>query len=398
MADIKDYLKEKEKREKAKDNYRNKIIRHKLTYIYRILLVLVVIIALLALAFVQYNRKIFTGYETLVSVPREKTVGSTDVRFQDAVLTYSKDGAHCTDAKGVVTWNQTYEIQDVKIAMCRDVVAVADYNGRSIYVQTVDKQLGQITTTMPIKNIAVSAGGNVTAILEDTDVTWVNTYNAKGEMLYTGRTHMHDSGYPAAISLSPNGDLLAVSYIYVDAGVLKSNVVFYNFGPVGANQSDYLVSTHIYTDHLVPELHFMDDSTAFAVGDNSLMIYKGSQKPDQEAIYFYDKEIQSVFYSEKYIGLIFPSDNAENTYKMEVYGTDAKKVGDYYFDVDYRQLFFGKDYFVVYNETECLIMTLEGVVKYSGGFNESVNLMLPAGRAYKYLLITDTSIDTIQLK
>lgn len=398
MADIKDYLKEKEKREKAKGDYKNKIIRHKLTTTYRILLVLVIIVAVIALVIVQYNRRIFTGYETISSIPREKTSDAADVRLENAVLTYSKDGAHCTNGKGVVTWNQTYEIQDVKLAKCKDVVAIADYNGRSIYVQSAEKQLGQITTTMPIKNIAVSATGNVTAILEDTDVTWVNTYNAQGEMLYTGQTHMHDSGYPAAISLSPNGDLLAVSYIYVDAGVLKTNVVFYNFGPVGANQSDYLVSTHIYTDHLVPELHFMDDSTAFAVGDNSLMIYKGSQKPAQEAIYFYDKEIQSVFYSEKYIGIIFPSDKSESTYKMEVYGTDGKKVGSYYFDIDYRQLFFGKDYFAVYNETECVVMTLEGTEKFNGSFTKPVNLMFPTSRAYKFLLITDNSIDTIQLK
>lgn len=398
MADIKDYLKEKEKREKAKGDYRNKIARHKLTTIYRILLVLVIIVAVIAIVVVQYNRRIFTGYETLSSIPREKAADAIDIRLRDSVLTYSKDGAHCTNAKGTVTWNQTYEIQDVKIAKCMDVTAIADYNGRSIYVQSADKLLGQITTTMPVQNIAVSANGTVTAILEDKDITWINTYNANGEMLYTGQTHMHDSGYPAAISLSPNGDLLAVSYIYVDAGELKSNVVFYNFGPVGANQSDYLVSTHIYTDQLVPELHFINDNTAFAVSDSSLMIYKGSQKPTQEAIYFYENEVRSVFYDENYIGIVFLSDKPESTYKIEVYGTDGKKVGTYYFDLDYRQLFFGKDYFAVYNETESMIMTLEGTEKYSGSFAKSVNLMLPTNRAYKFLLVTDTSIDTIQLK
>ena len=211
MADIKDYLKEKEKRERAKGDYKNKIIRHKLTTTYRVILVLVIIGAVAALAIVQYDRRIFSNYETVSSIEREKAADATDLRLGNAVLTYSKDGAHCTNSKGVVTWNQTYEIQDVKLARCMDTVAIADYNGRSIYVQNTEKQLGQITTTMPIKNIAVSTNGNVTVILEDKDVTWINTYNAEGEMLYTGQAHMHDSGYPAAISLSPNGDLLAVA-------------------------------------------------------------------------------------------------------------------------------------------------------------------------------------------
>jgi hypothetical protein len=49
--------------------------------------------------------------------------------LEDAVLTYSKDGVHCTDADGDVIWNQTYEIQDIKIATCRDIVAIGNYNG-----------------------------------------------------------------------------------------------------------------------------------------------------------------------------------------------------------------------------------------------------------------------------
>ncbi len=398
MADIKNYLKEKEKRQQNQNNYKNKIKRHKLAAVYRIALVFIVLAAVAVLIVVQYERRIYTGYDILTSVPREKSQEATDVRLQNSILTYSKDGAHCTDSKGAVTWNQTYQIQDIKLALCQDVVAIADYNGRSIYVQNTQKQLGEITTTMPIKNIAVSATGNVTAVLEDTDITWVNTYNAQGEMIYTGQARMHNSGYPSAMSLSPNGELLAVSYVYVDAGVLKSNVVFYNLGPVGANQSDYMVSVFTYTDQLVPEIHFMDDNTAFAVGDARLMIYKGSQKPVSQAEYLYDAEIQSVFYSDKYIGVVFPSDVAETRYKMEVYNVNGNRVGSYYFDIDYRHLFFGKDNFVVYNETECIIMTLEGIEKYNGYFSKAVNLMLPMGDTYKYLLVTDTSIDTIQLK
>lgn len=69
-------------------------------------------------------------------------------------------------------------------------------------------------------------------------------------------------------SLSPGGELLCVSYIYVDAGVLKTNIVFYNFGPVGANNSDLIVSAYTYTDMLIPYVQFLNDSTAFSVGDN----------------------------------------------------------------------------------------------------------------------------------
>ena len=54
------------------------------------------------------------------------------------------------------------------------------YNGREIYVQNTEKQLGTITTTMPIRNITVADTGRVTATLADTDATWIMTYEADG--------------------------------------------------------------------------------------------------------------------------------------------------------------------------------------------------------------------------
>ena len=83
---------------------------------------------------------------------------------------------------------------------------------------------------------------------------------------------------------------------------------------------------------------------------------------------------------------------------MDVYNTSAVKVGSYYFDVDYTDIFFEEDAMVIYNESECQIFTTEGVEKYRGNFGKSVRLMLSAGGSYKYYLVTDNTIDTIQLK
>lgn len=398
MADIKSYMKEKEKREHRQANYKEKIVRHKLTTTYRTILLLAVIVALAVLVIIQYQRHIYTSYDTITTAEWKNVNGTTNLRLGDSVLTYSKDGAHCTDLAGNVTWNQTFEIQDVELAFCQDTVAIGDYNGRNIYVANSEGLLGEINTTMPIRDLAVSEEGRVTAVLADTDVAWINTYSSEGKLLYEGYAHMNNSGYPMAISLSPNGDLLAVSYVYLDAGVLKTNIAFYNFGEVGDNYSDHFVGVHIYSDLIVPYVQFMNNSTAFAVGDGRLMIFSGSQKPISQAEYLYNEEVRSVYYSENYIGLVFLADNTENRYMMEVYNTEGIRVGKYYFDMEYTDIFFGRENFVVYNETGCCIINLDGTEKYSGNFSETVELMLPAGNTYKYVLITENSIDTIQLK
>lgn len=398
MADIRSYRREKAKREQSRSDYKDKIKRHKLKNVYRVLLVVVALLAVVVLVMVQYKRHVYTGYDTVSTVLLEGSAGAEDIRLANSVLTYSKDGAHCTNMKGEVTWNQTYEIQDILVETCENVSAIASYNGREIYIQDTEKQLGSISTNMPIKDIAVSATGMVTAVLADTNVTWINTYDPAGQLLFTGQAHMDEAGYPVSVSLSPNGVLLAVTYVYLDAGTLKSNVVFYNFGPVGDNMSDHIVGLYFYSDMLIPEIHFVDDETAFAVGDNRLTIFKGGQTPTEEAGHIYNKEIQSVFYGDEHIGLVLVSDDMEHNYMMDVYNTTGKKINTYYFDLEYNEIFFEEDCFVIYNESECQIMTYDGMEKFNGYFSKSADLLFPAGGAYKYVLVTETSIDTIQLK
>lgn len=398
MADIKSYIKEKEKRERNQADYKEKIKRHKLTHVYRILLVALAVAALVILIIVQYRRHVYTSYDIVSSLPRERVSGALDLRLGDAILTYSRDGAHCTDIKGNVTWNQTFEMQNAKLAFCGDTVAIAEYGGRNIYVENTEKQLTSINTTLPIRDVAVSSAGYITAVLDGSDVAVINTYNTEGNVIYEGEARMNGSGYPAAVALSPGGELLCVSYWYLDAGVLKTNVAFYNFGDIGENVNDCMVSVFFYTDTLVPQVQFMNDSTAFAVGDNRLVIYSGRYVPVEAATYMLTEEIQSVFYNDKYIGLVFLSKDGEQMYRMDVYDTSTVKVGSFYFDVEYTDIFFGKDTFVAYNDTECVIMTMDGMEKFNGEFDKPVRLMLPANNSYKYLLVTDTSIDTIQLK
>lgn len=400
MADIKYYLKEKEKRERKRRGYKEKIVRHKLTSVYRVLLILVLLAAVIIFMAVRYKQQIYEDYDTISSIERETASGARDVRLGDAILTYSKDGAHCMNAKGEVTWNQTFEIQNAKLAVSGKTVAIGNYNGRNIYIADSEKLLGEINTNMPIRDIAVAEDGTVTAVLSDTDVTWVNTYNSQGKQQREGRTHMDDSGYPISLSLSPNGQMLCVSYVYVDAGVLRTRVVFYDFSQVGSNVSDSLATVWNYTDMLIPEVRFVSNDKAFAVGDNMLVIYSGSHKPSPEAGHQYDGEVRSVFYSDRYIGLVFHSDDNENKYRLDVYDTAnaTSKPKSFYFNLNYTDIFFEKNNFVIYNETECQIMTMDGVEKFHGFFTKMVRLMLPTGGAYKYLLVTDSSVDTIQLK
>ncbi len=390
-----DYI--KEKKALLFDSYEGKLFQHRLNGFLAAMAAVLVALGVFLFFVVQWRSHVFTYYDVVSSVPREHVNGTEDIRLGNAVMTYSRDGAHCTDLRGSVLWNQTFEIQDPLIDVCQNVAAIADYNGRDVYVVSDSEILGNFATNMPIRNIAVSATGRVVVVMADTHVTYYKIFAPDGTELYTGEATMSSSGYPTALSLSPNGELMQISYTYLDAGAYKTNVAFYNLGAVGENKTDFFVGTYIY-DLFVPYVQYMDEETSFAVSDSRLMIYKGSQIPVLLTEFLYTDEVKSVFYSEDYIGLVFYGDTGNSAYKMNVYDVSGKQVGTYYFDVEYTDIFFGKGYFAVYNDAECVIMTLNNVIKYSGAFDRSVSCLIPLNSSYRFLAVTDESIDTIQLR
>ena len=377
--------------------YKDKIRIYKVTNLYRALLIIAVIAVIAVIIRIQYKNHVYTGYSVVTEAERQKASDAKDLRLGTSILTYSKDGAHLTDAKGNIPWNQTYEIQDVVLDISGSVVAIGNYNGRDIYVLNEKEQLCKISTTMPIRNLAVSENGTTTVIIYDTSVTYINTYDSAGNLIFSGQAHMSGSGYPAAVALSPNGKMLEVSYIYVDAGTVKTTVAFYNFGSVGDNYKDYLVCGYDYTDTIVPEVGFLSNTTSYAVADSRLMIYSGDEQPSVKSEYMYDREIRSVFSGSGHVGVVTLSDKKENKYRLDVYNAAGELDGSFYFDTDYSEIFFEKDDFVIYNDSECRIISYDGKSKFEGNFSTSVNVMVPTDRAYRYLITDDTAMRIIQL-
>lgn len=401
MADIRNYMKEREKRERQAEtavSYQEKIRKHKLTFFYRVLLIVLIVGAVGALVLVQYIRHVYTSYETVSSINIQEIRGATSLPFAGNILTYSKDGVHCSDGNGDVKWNLTYEMQNPMVEICQDIVAVADYNGRTIYVSNTSGALGEIQTNMPIRSLCVSATGLVAAVLEDTDITWIYLYDSAGNIIVKSQTTMQDYGYPVALNISPNGALMMVSFLYVDSGDIKTRVAFFNFDEVGKSKLDNLVGGYNYTGSIVPYVQFMDNSTSFGVGDDRIIFYQGANNPEFIADNLFDRQVQGVYYNESYVGLVFLNDTGASRYQFVIYDKTGTKVSAFDFDMEYTDIFFDKDTFVIYNEKECTIHTIEGREKYTGVFEKPVQLMVPTSKAYRYSIVTQDSIDTIALQ
>lgn len=393
MLNIKEYRKKKDK-----DEFKQKLVRHRLVILYRAALAAVVLTAAAILIYIHYQNKIYVDYEVIQEFERQDADAAHYMVCNGKVLKYSQDGAEVFDSSNNVIWNETYEMQNPMVATCKDSVAICDYQGNMIYVINETGEQGIIKTKLPITNISVSQQGVVAAVLEDGDVTRIFLFSKEGEELINIRCTMSQNGYPVDISLSDDGIKLGVSYMRIERGELKSSVAFYNFGDVGQNEIDNYASGYDYIDTVIPRIKFINSSMAFALGDNRFNVYKGSQKPTSAFEVILNEEVQSVFYGNKSVGLVFRTGEGDNQYRIDVYNEDGGLSLSQKFDIDYTDIILKDDLIIIYNDSRCRIYNIKGVEKFSGDFMEPVLLLVPTEQKSKYTLVNRDIVQTIRLK
>lgn len=389
---------ERDNRQKDRPSVAKRIMVLRMRKFVAMIVAVAVIAVIIMVCYTSYLNYAYTGYEVISSVEKAQTNNSHILSFGTYFLSYSSDGIRCTDEKGNDIWSCPFEMQNPMIEINGDYVAVADYVGRMIYIFNSAGELGTIQTNLPIRDIEVAGNGVVAAVLDNGDVTSISLYYYDGSEIGFFRTTMSKSGYPLDIGMSADGTLVAVSYLYLDNGTLTSKVAFYNFGEVGQNKTDNLVGGYDYQNEMVPLVGFMNDSTAFAVANDKLMFYEGSQKPTNRKDIFLTKEIRSVYYGDKYIGLTYLNPTAESRYLIDIYNTSGDLKNTLPIDMEYQEIFFNNDYVVIYNAASCIIYNINGNIKYQGDFEESVLLMIPTNSVLKYVLVLPDQIQTIVLR
>ncbi len=387
----------KEKVNKTEELW-EKILRHRTEILIRIGVVLVVLLLATGFFYFSYINKEYTQINVVKSYDSVVTMGSDVMRFGNCILVYSNDGMKCVNEKGEVVWNETFQMQNPMIDISGDVVGIADYNGSMIYMMNKSGKLGTINTGMPIRKFCVSEKGLAIAILDDSDITPIHIYDTSGNTVAYFSTSMRNSGYPIDLAITESGYVVAVSYLYVDNASYKTDVAFYNFGEVGQNQTDNLVSGYTYSNAIVPEVRFIDNANAVAVADNRLMFYSGDQKPVSSGEVLVEDEIAAVYYGEQYVALVFNNSGDGDRYRVNVYDRNGKIKDSISFNIAYEDILLTGNHIVIYSSDECLVHVIGGIDKYKGPLDGGVLAILPTGVNYRYVLVTHESIQVVELK
>jgi hypothetical protein len=360
----------------------------------RIFLVLFLVLAAGGIGAFQYFRLYqYTGYGVVWA--KEMNEGSYEgyMDFGSNVLKYSKDGASYLDSQGKEVWIQSYEMKSPKAYVNGDYAAIADQQGNSIYIFDKAGKTGVATTVLPIVKASVSSYGVVAAILEDSTSNYIYFFKQDGTALDVKIKALlgGDSGYPVDISLSPDGTQLMGAYAYLKNGTLNGRVAFHNFAEIGKSIPDRLVGgfDEPYDAALVAQVQFLDDTYSCAFADNSVSFYstKNALSPELLKQIPVQEEIKSVFYSNKYVGLIVDNPEGENPYRLDVYKPNGDHVFSKGFQYQYTYADIDGDHVFLYNEDSCRVYNMSGRLKFSGTFDFPVS-KIRNGRFPNTLIVT----------
>ena len=141
---------------------------------------------------------------------------------------------------------------------------------------------GSVTTSYSIIKARVSKSGMVAAILDGGDDTWIDFYSTDGSLIAENQTKVDDPGYPLDVAVSDDGVVMMVTYQFVEGSDTTSYVAFYNFGDVGQNEDDRIVSGYKYEGVVVPQIQYLEKQRSLWHSKiTDFTLYQGSQIPKE---------------------------------------------------------------------------------------------------------------------
>lgn len=360
--------------------------------------VAVVVLAALIMIIVHkiYDRnRTFDSYKVEYTMEISDEVDNEFYPYKTGVLKYSSDGMAYIDG-GKEIWNQGFEIKNPVMDICGDYVAIAEEDSNDINIYNASGEAYKVSASYPVKNLEVSRQGVVAAVLADETANYIEVIAKDGTQIAIGRTVLQGDGYPVDISISEDATKVAASYLAVTSGEIQSKIVFYNYSEVGKNETDRIVGGfNDFEDSLIPDIEFINENTVAAIGDNIIAIYSIDETPSEVARIKVKNEIQSVVYDDKYIALIVKNDESGKN-MLQVYDLTGKKVLSQEEEFAYSGIKMSDGNIIMYNDTECKVVSVAGVTKFKYNFTMGITSIVPVS-GEEFIFISGKNVQKILL-
>lgn len=388
-------LEKKQANSAQSQDYQSRLSRHRRETAKKIILSAALVIGAVLLVTIYIQKRSYHDYKILQTSEQEDIVSTKYTEMDGKILRYSPDGVSLVNKKLEAVWAESYQMQNPIADVCGSRAVIADRDGTSMIFLDKSGMTGSVTTSYAIVKAKVSRSGLVAAILDGGDNTWINFYSTDGSLIAENQTKIDDPGYPMDVAISNDGVIMMVTYQFVDGGETTSYVAFYNFGDVGQNEDDRIVSGYTYDGIVIPQIQYLENGRCIALREDGFTLYSGKQIPKEIKTVNVEKEIVSTFFDDDCIGLVFKNDSKDKLYTMEVYSASGKLNFRRDFNIPYTTIKMSGGKILMYNSSQICVIDKNGVEKYMGTVDGTINDFFKIGWN-RYLLVLDTGVNVVK--
>ena len=341
----------------------------------------------------------FDDYEVRDEVERTSSGTTQYQMFGNNLLEYSNDGISCYNENHEIVWNQSFEMTSPKLEICGDYLVVYDSAGTKLYILTKKGLEKSLEMTSLIKKVCIANQGTVAVLMKENQESQVKLFDKKGNELANGKFYGDKGGFPIDIALSHDGTKLAVDMVDIAQGKVNTTISFYNFGSVGQSEIDNNVGTYTFDGILVPEINYVSNSRMIGIGTGKILVFDGNQKPDLSREIEIEEEMLSVFYNNKYVGIVFDNVEVENSWHIKVVDVYGKTVMENDTSIPYNSIeFLSNNEICVTNSTRCEIFTVHSIKKFAYEFDKELYKVFATNNEQNYTFIFKDTIEEVKLK
>ena len=376
-----------------------KIWQHRKKRIRRAIEIIILAVLLVLVVKLIYAVQSYDDYEVKSSTERKSTNVTKFKEFSDYILEYSNDGIICMTKGGELVWNQSFEMIDPEVEICEEYLVAYDKSGTEILILSKAGLQKKIETTSEIQTVSLAKQGTIAVLMKEKDESQIKLYDKKGNELANGRYYDDKGSIPIDVALSRDGKKMAVSMIDVTGKKVNSSVTFYNFGTVGQSSIDNNVGTYNFEGMLIPEIYYVSENKMIALGTDKIIVFEGKQKPEIDREIPISEEVESYFYNDKYIGVVYDNPDVENGWKIQVMDTRGKITMDCETEISYEEIaFLSNNEICITNKTECEIYTIFSTKKFAYTFDKEMYRIVSNGKGTNYIFIFKETTEEVRLK
>lgn len=375
--------------EKTNGKFNRKIVMRVL----KVSLVLAVIIG--GISWVRYLQvREFSGYEVLAASSLYDNL--TGYRAgNERLFVCGNDGAKALDDEGRTVWEISYQLDNPEVSYCRDVAAVADIGGTSVYVVAENGIPHEYQVIYPIVKHEVAKQG-VTAVLLDNGMEdFIQLYDINGTLRVDINTKTKTDGIPVDMALSPDGKKLVTLYVTFQGEALTCKTTFYNADEVGKNYINNIVGQKTFEENLLAyDVQFLNEDTVCVLLENGFVLYRMTEVPELICEKTLSEDIVEIICVDN--GLYVVKETLDKHKSMSFYNAEGKETQVFKEIPEYESIAATEKEVVFFSPQLVSVYRINGSRKFSTAFTQSLEAVFPAGNN-QYFLVDTGGVQTIKL-